>query len=203
MERLKAMKEQLTSLVQSELSHCETADTHELGEAVDMIKDLAETMYYCTITEAMEGQDKKEPRYYSGRRYPVYYNPMVYPQRDIDRPYGRMYYSDGNIRNQGGSRNSGGNSSTVGANSYYGEMMPYMDEYPIEMRDYREGRSPIARKMYMESKEMHQDPAAQMKELEHYIKELGDDVTEMIQDSTPEQKAILKQKISALAEKIV
>ena len=38
MERLKAMKEQLTSLVQSELSHCETADTHELGEAVDMIK---------------------------------------------------------------------------------------------------------------------------------------------------------------------
>lgn len=81
--------------------------------------------------------------------------------------------------------------------------MPYMDEYPIEMRDYREGRSPIARKMYMESKEMHQDSAAQMKELEHYIKELGDDVTEMIQDSTPEQKAILKQKISALAEKIV
>ena len=50
---------------------------------------------------------------------------------------------------------------------------------------------------------MHQDPAAQMKELEHYIKELGDDVTEMIQDSTPEQKAILKEKISALAEKIV
>ena len=124
-------------------------------------------------------------------------------QRDIDRPYGRMYYSDGNVGNQGGSRNSDGNSSTVGANSYYDEMMPYMDEYPIEMRDYREGRSPIARKMYMESKEMHQDPAAQMKELEHYIKELGDDVTEMIQDSTPEQKAILKQKISALAEKIV
>ena len=82
-------------------------------------------------------------------------------------------------------------------------MMPYMDEYPVEMRDYREGRSPIARKMYMESKEMHQDPAAQIEELEHYIKELGDDVTEMIQDSTPEQKAILKQKISALAEKIV
>ena len=138
MERLKAMKEQLTSLVQSELSHCETADTHELGEAVDMIKDLAETMYYCTITEAMEEQDKKEPRYYGGRRYPVYYNPMGYPQRDIDRPYGRMYYSDGNVGNQGGSRNPGGNSSTIWANSYYDEMMPYMNEYSIEMRDYRE-----------------------------------------------------------------
>lgn len=63
---------------------------------------------------------------------------MGYPQRDIDRPYGRMYYSDGNVGNQGGSRNSGGNSSTIGNNSYYGEMMSYMDEYPIEMRDYRE-----------------------------------------------------------------
>ena len=40
-----------------------------------------------------------------------------------------------------------------------------MDEYPIEMRDYREGRSPIARKMYMESKEMHQDPAAQAEKI--------------------------------------
>ena len=103
-----------------------------------MIKDLAKTMYYCTITEAMEEQDKKEPRYYGGRCYPVYYNPMGYPQRDIDRPYGRMYYSDGNVGNQGGSRNPGGNSSTIWANSYYDEMMPYMNEYSIEMRDYRE-----------------------------------------------------------------
>ena len=63
---------------------------------------------------------------------------MGYPQRDIDRPYGRMYYSDGNVGNQGGSRNPGGNSSTIWANSYYDEMMPYMNEYSIEMRDYRE-----------------------------------------------------------------
>ena len=37
------------------LGHIDTADTKELGgEVVDMIKDLAKTMYYCTITEAME-----------------------------------------------------------------------------------------------------------------------------------------------------
>ena len=114
-----------------------------------MIKDLAETMYYCTITEAMEEQDKKEPRYYGERRYPVYYIPMVYPQRDINRPYGRIYYSDENVGNQGGSRNPGGNSSTIGANSYYGEMMPYIDEYPIEMRDSREEIVEIANQIFV------------------------------------------------------
>jgi hypothetical protein len=28
-------------------------DTKELGEAIDMIKDLEEAIYYCTVTEAM------------------------------------------------------------------------------------------------------------------------------------------------------
>ena len=37
-----------------QLSHIDIADTKELEKTVDMIKDLAETMYYCTITEAME-----------------------------------------------------------------------------------------------------------------------------------------------------
>ena len=73
---------------------------------------------------------------------------MGYPQRDIDRPYGRMYYSDENVGNQDGSRNSGGNSSTIGNNSYYGEIVPYMDEYPVEMRDYREEIIEIANKIF-------------------------------------------------------
>ena len=30
------------------------ADTEELGEAIDMLKDLEEALYYCTIIEAME-----------------------------------------------------------------------------------------------------------------------------------------------------
>jgi len=29
-------------------------DTHELGEVIDMIKDLEEALYYCSITKAME-----------------------------------------------------------------------------------------------------------------------------------------------------
>ncbi len=49
-EVLKAMQDQLASCVQSQLSDISKADTHELGEAVDMIKDFAEAIYYCTIT---------------------------------------------------------------------------------------------------------------------------------------------------------
>ena len=73
---------------------------------------------------------------------------MGYPQRDIDKPYSRMYCSDGNIGNQGGSRNPGRNLSTIGNNSYYGEIMPYMDEYPIKMRDYTEEIIEIANQIF-------------------------------------------------------
>ena len=54
MERLKAMKEQLTSCVQSQLGNLSEVNAQELGEAVDMIKDLSEAIYYCSITKAIE-----------------------------------------------------------------------------------------------------------------------------------------------------
>lgn len=69
MENLKSMKNQLISLVQNQLTHTESVDTKELGEAVDMIKDLAETIYYCTITEAMEEKDKDNEYYHYHNKY--------------------------------------------------------------------------------------------------------------------------------------
>ena len=79
---------------------------------------------------------------------------------------------------------------------------PTHSSYPSEFRDVREGRSPISRKMYMESKEMHKGTPQQMKELEKYIQELSQDVIEMIKDATPEEKVMLQQKLSTLATKI-
>lgn len=55
MERLKRMKETLVDYVNGEFGDLSTVDTCELGEAVDMIKDLEEAIYYCTITKTMEG----------------------------------------------------------------------------------------------------------------------------------------------------
>ena len=59
MEQLKHMKETLISCVQSQMSHLDTVDTEELGDVIDMIKDLEEAIYYCTITKAMEGKEKE------------------------------------------------------------------------------------------------------------------------------------------------
>ena len=68
MERLEQMKECLIGMVESQIyGNIEQVDAKELGEAVDMIKDMAEAIYYCTITEAMQGGEEREK--YRGTMY--------------------------------------------------------------------------------------------------------------------------------------
>lgn len=80
MEQLKHMEEVLMGCVQAQLSHLDTVDTEELGQAIDMIKDLEQAKYYCSIVKAMEEAEEDEPKELSHRH------------RDMDRVYGRMYY---------------------------------------------------------------------------------------------------------------
>ena len=198
MEQLKSMKHQLTSIVQEQLSNTQNVDTKELGEAVDMIKDLAEAIYYCTITEAMEENDKEKKK----QQHIMYYTPYkIYPDYYRDMDYNKMYYSGG-MYGAGGAAPSGIGMDSMGSNSreHQDRIMPR--EYPIEMRDYREGRSGMSRRTYMESKENHQSKEVQMKELEKYMKELSEDISEMIKDATPEERQVLHQKIMTLAEKV-
>ena len=75
-------------------------------------------------------------------------------------------------------------------------------EWQMEMPDPKEGRSPHNRKMYMEAKEMHQDKAMQLRELEKYMQELTQDIVEMIQDSSVEEKQYLEKKLTTLATKV-
>ena len=114
-----------------------------------------------------------------------------YPYYDKER----MYYG-GNKGNM--------NMGTDGSRRYYIPEFYREREMPREnlMRDPREGRSPLSRRMYMESKEMHQDTAKKMQELEKYVQELSADITEMIAEATPEEKQLLKQKIATLSNKI-
>lgn len=162
MYKLHEIKDTLIHSVAKQMKHIDSVDTEELGEVVDMIKDIAEAIYYCTVTEAMEGQD-------------------------------RAYY-DGN----GGGRNSGGRSEQYyGGNNgqgYYTER-----EYPIEMK---EGRSPNSRRMYMEAKEQHHPKEAKMRELERYAQELTQDISEMIEDASPEERQTLARKLGTLVSKI-
>ena len=108
MEQLKAMKEQLTSIVQGQLVHADSVDTKELGEAVDMIKDLAEAIYYCGITEAMDESKDKGNTYY----YTTYRPDMMTRHDEIFDP-NRMFYggqSAGSGNGEHGSNNSSGGS---------------------------------------------------------------------------------------------
>lgn len=48
MHQLKWIKEQIANAVCAQLSCIEKVNTHELGEAIDALKDLEEAMYYCS-----------------------------------------------------------------------------------------------------------------------------------------------------------
>lgn len=144
MYKLYDMKDKLICAVEKEMCNLDHADCKELGEAVDMIKDLEEAIYYCTITEAMKENE-----------------------------------------NDNGHRSNG-------------EMMPI---HPYEEDSYC-GNSYKNRKMYMEAKAMKKDKAIQLRELEKYVQELTNDIVDMIQDSSPEEKQYVEKKINLLASKI-
>lgn len=55
-KRLTTMIENLTTCIEYQVEHIEEANSCELSEAIDMLKDLHEALYYHTITEAMKGE---------------------------------------------------------------------------------------------------------------------------------------------------
>lgn len=197
------MIEKLTECSKSQFDKgLESVDTCEMGKVIDMIKDLAEAMYYRTLTKTMDesedeeilkmfdryGRDKRfydHYRYEDGRFAPKgrgtyrrnYDEPILHmtPEmyRDMDRePYGRMYYTE-----------------------------------PTHMHDSREGKSGMSRRTYMDTRDAHkantqQDKEAKMHDLETYMRELSDDLTELIADMIPEEKNLAKSKLSTLVSKM-
>ena len=152
-KRIEYMLESLTSCVENQLTHLESVDTKELGEAIDMIKDLEEAMYYCVITKAMEEKDE------SKAYYPVY-------MRDMDRNYGKMYYEekpdprmyDNDSMIQHRESGKGGGSSPWHNGGKHSTPQHERENNSMLMeRDEKEGRSPRSRKSYMESKAQHSD----------------------------------------------
>jgi hypothetical protein len=73
---------------------------------------------------------------------------------------------------------------------------------PMGMRDEKEGRSPQSRRMYMDAKMNQMDKTVQLRELEKYMQELSQDIIDMIQDASPEEKQYLEKKMTTLATKI-
>ena len=76
LHKLEQMKEKIACAVECELCDLPNANTKELGEAIDMIKDLEEAIYYATITHSMTHKDtsetwdnEEEEDEYSGHSY--------------------------------------------------------------------------------------------------------------------------------------
>lgn len=131
----------------------------------------------------------EEPPYW--HRYPGDMTDMDYDSmermRDMDRlSRGKMYYAD--MSDRMGMIDQPRSGSTA-------------------ERDMREGRSGMSRKHYMETKEQHkantqQDKDAKMQSLDEYMKELSTDLTDMISDMTPEERSLMKSKMSILLTKM-
>lgn len=194
-ERLKHTKEMLMAQVEGQLGHLNDVDAKELGEVVDMVKDLEEAIYYCTITEAMKKKEEQPITYYREPRYEEemyrqqYSEPMWRRRQDHEMQYRqylednngsqKSYYSETNPSSSGNRGNNNGNGQSNGGD-----------------------RSSMTRRMYMEHKRAHADKAIKMRDLENYMAELCQDMTEMIEDASPEEKKTLEKKMTTLASKV-
>nr|DAM40245.1 MAG TPA: hypothetical protein [Bacteriophage sp.] len=220
-KRMHDMIEKLSECAKSEFEKgIENVNTDEMGKVTDMLKDLAEAMYYRTLTNIMEESGVEDAlgildrRFYDDYRYkttgryapkgkgsyvgrrgyeePPYMHMMNMEDlqdwdsmserermRDLDRASrGRMYYTETEPMHKDGG-----------------------------MRDSREGKAGMMRKGYMETKEMHkgttpQDKEANMHSLESYLKELSEDLTELLPYMIPEERQMAKTRITTLAAKM-
>lgn len=194
MEDLKTMKKTLMAAACGQMGDLANVDAHELGEVVDMIKDLEEACYYHTIVEAMEETDEYGRKKYF-REIPYYPNSMYDRDRyKTDEPYRMYYHGDrAGIRMREDER-WGGYDDAVG---------PYREtKIPTVKRDSREGRSGLSRKGYMEAKEGHLDKESKMKELERYMSDITQDVAELLTDLSQEERDMVRNKMAGLVNRI-
>ncbi len=210
-KRMHCMIEKLAECAEKQFNNgIESVDTAEMGQVTDMLKDLAEAMYYRTLTKAMDDSDPEEimemfERYGDGGR----------------RYYDHYRYADGRFAPKGRGTYRRGYDEPP----YYHmtpEMYRSMENYrDMDRRDGRmyytepsmnsgvhtESRYDMAKRNYTESKELHrgntpEDKEQKMKELEKYLREIGSDIAELISDASTEEKNLLKNRMQVIMQKI-
>lgn len=164
-------------------------ELEELGKWTDILKDM---VCYDKDKRIIEAMDKEENVY----------------GRDWDE-HGEIRYYRGQPRSKMTGRYIKRGYEKVMPDMEY---MRDMDRDTMDRMYYTEptgmeGRSGMTRRGYMETKEMHkgntpEDKKMKMQELEKYMHDLSDDITEMIADSTPEEKNLLRSKLQTLTSKI-
>lgn len=220
-KRMHDMIEKLSECAKSEFDKgIDNVNTDEMGKVTDMLKDLAEAMYYRTLTNIMEESDTEEilgmldRRFYDDYRYKTtgryatkgkgsYVGRRGYEESPYMHMMNREDLQDWDSMSERERMRDLDRASR--GRMYYTETEPMQKD--SGMRDSREGRAGMMRKGYMETKEMHkgttpQDKEANMHSLESYLKELSEDLTGLLTDMTPEERQMAKTKITTLAAKM-
>ena len=192
----------------------ENVNTEEMGEAVDMIKDLCEAEYKAVIVKSMKKADEEEEEYNKELLRAL---KDEYGEEGGRRYYDEYRYANGRFAPKGREIRRGYTEPP-----YYHMPLNYNDmEY---MRDMDKSRGkmyysePIAphvsesnydraKRHYTETKEMHkgastEDKEHKMKALDMYIRELSGDISELLNDMTPDERNLLRTKMSNLASKL-
>lgn len=113
---------------------------------------------------------------YVGRRSyeePPYYH--MYPDRDMDRDMGRMYYT---------------------------EPMTNTDRHHMSESNYDRAKRMYTETKEMHKGNTAEDKEQKMKSLDGYMKELSGDITSMIGDMSQEERNLLRTKLSTLVSKV-
>lgn len=220
-KRMHDMIEKLSECAKSEFDKgIESVNTDEMGKVTDMLKDLAEAMYYRTLTNIMEESDVEDAlgmldrRFYDDYRYKTtgryapkgrgtYVGRRGYEEPPYMHMMNREDLQDWDSMSERERMRDLDRASR--GRMYYTETESMRKDGG--MRDSREGKAGMMRKGYMETKEMHkgstpQDKEANMHSLEEYLKELSEDLTGLLADMTPEERQMAKTKITTLAAKM-
>lgn len=212
MEHMKTMEELMGTLLNKAKAevdgNIDGVDAKELGEVIDMVKDLAEAKYKCKIVKEMEDAKEEEEmmdkldslddrRYYNSNRYASgryapsgygnktrnYSDNMRYPETydvtdDFYMNKDRMYYD--------GTRNKASGSIA---------------------RNYNESRYDRARRNYTETRMKHNtDSPDDIKENMRSSEELWDafidDNLDNLKNGRPEVKEMMKRKAQSFISQL-
>ena len=85
--------EHLLNEIEKQMENLECVDTKELGEAIDMVKDLSEAIYYDVVTETMldveelgaDSVKKEKSGDYSGRSHHSRHSYMEAKEKHMDK----------------------------------------------------------------------------------------------------------------------
>lgn len=208
-ERMHKMIECLTEKALAELDKgIENVDTKEMGEVVDMIKDLNEAEYRAVIVKSMKEADEERKEY----------------DKELLRVLKDEYGEEGGRRYYDHYRYADGRFAPKGHGTYRRgyEEPPYMHMYPEAEhmrdmdRDYgkmyytepmNESGYDRAKRNYTETKEMHsgttpEDKEQRMKALDKYIKTVTNEIIKIVSDNaTAEEKSLIKNNMNNLMSK--